>query len=88
MKSFWKTKTIANQAEKQVDALKNLKDQETQLVNVNDDDYEDKLLHSKERKMFRKKLDKIEELTSKIDDNNVKTVEFSNKNSFNFSYKN
>ena len=78
MKSFCKTKTIANQAEKQVDALKNLKDQETQLVNVNDDDYEDKLLHSKERKMLRKKLDKIEELTSKIDDNNVKTVEFSN----------
>ena len=30
--------------------------------------------------MLRKKLDKIEELTSKIDDNNVKTVEFSNKN--------
>ena len=79
MKSFCKTKTIANQAEKQVDALKNLKDQETQLVNVNDD-YEDKLLHSKERKMCRKKLDKIEELTSKIHDNNVKTVEFSNKN--------
>ena len=79
MKSFCKTKTIANQPEKQVDALKNLKDQETQLVNVNDD-YEDKLLHSKERKMCRKKLDKIEELTSKIHDNNVKTVEFSNKN--------
>ena len=79
MKSFCKTKTIANQAEKQVDALKNLKDQETQLVNVNDD-YEDKLLHSKERKMCRKKLDKIEELTSKIHDNKVKTVEFSNKN--------
>ena len=79
MKSFCKTKTIANQAEKQVDALKNLKDQETQLVNVNDD-YEDKLLHSKERKMCRKKLDKIEELTSKIHDKYVKTVEFSNKN--------
>ena len=30
--------------------------------------------------MCRKKLDKIEELTSKIHDNNVKTVEFSNKN--------
>ena len=41
-------KTIEDQGQKQTDALENLKDQNKQLVNVNDD-YEDKLLHSKER---------------------------------------
>ena len=50
-------KTIEVQGEKQTDALENLKDQNKQLVNVKDDydydnDYEDKLLHSKEREMF------------------------------------
>ena len=40
-------KTIEDQGEKQIDALKNLKDQNKQLVNV-DYDYEDKLLHLKE----------------------------------------
>ena len=85
-------KTIENQGEKQVDALKNLNDQEKQLVNVNDDDYEDKLLHSKEQEIFRKiynkRLDKIEELTKKIDDNNLvftilstgETIDFTRKN--------
>ena len=42
-----KIKTIEDQGEKQIDALKNLKDQNKQLVNV-DYDYEDKLLHLKE----------------------------------------
>ena len=85
-------KTIENQGEKQVDALKNVNDQEKQLVNVNDDDYEDKLLHSKEQEIFRKiynkRLDKIEELTKKIDDNNLvftilstgETIDFTRKN--------
>ena len=49
------------------------------LVNVidddEDDDDEDKLLHSKEREIFsniyKKRLDKIEEITKKIDDNNL-----------------
>ena len=63
-------KTIENQGEKQVDALKNVKDQEKQLVNVNDDDYEDKLLHSKEQEIFRKiynkRLDKIDEVTKRL----------------------
>ena len=47
-------KTIEDQGEKQIDALENLKDQSKQLVNVNDhdDDYEDKLLHSKEREIL------------------------------------
>ena len=47
-----------------------------QLVNINNnDDYKDKLLHSKEREIFKdiynKKLDKIEELNNKIDYNNL-----------------
>ena len=47
-------KTIEDQGEKQVEALKDLKDHREQLVNVNvNDDYEDKLLHSKEREIFR-----------------------------------
>ena len=40
-----------------------------------DDDYEDKLLHSKEQEIFRKiynkRLDKIEEITKNIDGNNL-----------------
>ena len=74
-KAFEKqTRTIEDQAQKQIDALKNAKDQNKQQVNVHDD-YEDKLSHSKERKIFRniynKRLDKIEELTKKIDGNNL-----------------
>ena len=48
-KAFGKKK-IEDQGEKQIDALENLKDQEKKLVRVND--YEDKLLHSKEREVF------------------------------------
>ena len=87
-------KTIEDQGEKQIDALENLKDQSKQLVNVNDydDDYEDKLLHSKEREIleniYKKRLDKIEEIRKEIDDNNLifttlstgETVEFTGKN--------
>ena len=62
-------KTTEDQGEKQVDALENLRDQNKQLVNVNDD-YEDKLIHSKEQEIFRniyiKRIVKIEELTKKI----------------------
>ena len=59
-------KTIEDQGEKQIDALK-LLEPKKQLVNANDDDDdEDKLLHSKEREIFediyKKRLDKIEEL--------------------------
>ena len=59
-------KTIKDQGEKQIDALENLKDTNKQVVNINDD-HEDKLLHSEEREIFKKlynkRLDKIEELT-------------------------
>ena len=48
-KAFGKKK-IEDQGEKQIHALENLKDQEKKLVRVND--YEDKLLHSKEREVF------------------------------------
>ena len=40
-------KTIEDQGEKQIDALKDLKDQNKQLDNISD--YNDDLLHSKER---------------------------------------
>ena len=60
-------KTIENQGKIQVKAIQDNK----QLVNINKDDYKDKLLHSKERKIFKviynKRLDKIEELNNKIE---------------------
>ena len=86
-------KTIKNQRKKQIDALENLKDTNKQVVNINDD-YEDKLLQSKEREIFRKiykkRLDKIEELSKKIDDNNLifttlstgETIDFTGKKLF------
>ena len=90
-KTFEKeVKTIEDKGQKQIDALENLKVQNKQLVNV-DDDYEDKLLHSKEREIYRniynKRLDKIEELTEKINDDNLifaiistgKTIGFTKK---------
>ena len=60
-------KTIKDQVEKQVKAIQDNK----QLVNINKDDYQDKLLHSKEREIFKdiynKRLDKIEEMNNQID---------------------
>ena len=41
-------KTITNRGENHMGALGNLKDTNKQVVNINDD-YEDKLLHSKEQ---------------------------------------
>ena len=83
-------KTIEDQGKKQLDALNFfLKKTREQIVN---DDYKDKVLYSKEREIFKniynKRLDKIEELTKKIDGNNLtfptisagETVDFSRKN--------
>ena len=68
--------------------MKDLNDHKKQLVN---NYYEDQLLHSRERKIFtniyNKKLDKIDELTKNIDDNNSiyttirtgKAIDFSKK---------
>ena len=76
-------KTIEDQGKKQVKAIQNNK----QLVNK--DDYKDKLLLSKEREIFKdiynKRLDKIEELSNKIDYNNLKYVSVNNRTSYSFS---
>ena len=81
-------KTIEDQGQKQIDALENLKDQNKQLVN---DDDEDKLLLSKEREIFtniyNKRLDKIEELTKKVDCNNLIFTKLSTGNTIDFSKK-
>ena len=60
--------TIEDKVQKQIDALKDLKDQNKQLDNISD--YKDDLLHSKEWEIFQNiyghRLYKIEELTKKL----------------------
>ena len=78
-------KTIEDQGEKQIKAI-----QDKQIVNINkDDDYKDKLLLSKEREIFKdiynKRLDKIEVLNNKIDDDNLKYVIENSSKIYNFS---
>ena len=68
-------KTIEDQGKKQVKAIQDNK----KLVKINkDDDYKDKLLLSREREIFKdiykKKLDKIEELNNEIDYNKLNYV--------------
>ena len=79
-----KKKTIKDQGEEQVKAI-----QDKQIVNINKDDYKDKLLFSKEREIFKdiynKRLDRIEELNNKIDYNNLKYPMYATKNSLDFS---
>ena len=82
-KAFEKqTKTIEDQGNKQVKAI-----QEKQLLN--NVDYKDKLLLSKEREIFKdiyiKRLDKIEELNDKIDYNNLKYAVVNSGKIFDFS---
>ena len=81
-----KKKTIEGKCQKQIDALENLKDQNKQLVND-----EEKLLLSKERETFtniyNKRLDKIEELTKKIDGNNLMFTTLSTRDAIDFSKK-
>ena len=80
-------KTIEDQREKQVEVLENSKDYKKQLAN----DYEDKLLHSKEREIFQniynKRLDKIKGITGKIDDNNLVFTTISTRINTDFSKK-
>ena len=64
-------KTIEDQGEKKIDALKDLKSKEQTAI-----DYEDKLsLILKEQEIFKniynKRLDKIKDLSKKIDDKNL-----------------
>ena len=85
-------KTIEYAGQKQVVALKDLKDDKKRLVNVDvNNDYEDKLLHSREREIFRniynKKLDKIEELSKKADGNNLVLTTICTGKTINFSKK-
>ena len=75
-------KTIEDQGKKQVKAI-----QDKQIINnVN---YKDKLLLSKEREIlkdiYNKRLDKIEELNNKIDYNNLEYAVSRSKKIYNFS---
>ena len=78
-------KTIKDQVEKQVKAIQDNK----QLVNINKDDYQDKLLHSKEREIFKdiynKRLDKIEEMNNQIDYDDLDYVVLKSNMEYNFS---
>ena len=78
-------KTIEDQGKKQVKAIQDNK----KLVNINKNDYKDKLLLSREREIFKdifnKRLDRIEELNNKIDYNNLKYVSVNNRSSYSFS---
>ena len=86
-KAFEKqTKIIKDQGEKQKKAIQ---DNKEQLVNINnDDDYKNKLLLSRERKIFKniyiKRLDKIKELSKNIDYNNLKYIVISSGEEFEF----
>ena len=77
-------KTIEDQGEKQVKAI-----QDKQIVNINKNDYKDKLLLSKEREIFKdiynKRIDRIEELNNKIDYDNLNYIVYSSKKIDNFS---
>ena len=84
-KAFEKqTKTIEDQGKKQVKAI-----QDKQIVNINKDDYKNKLLLSKKREIFKdiynKRLDQIEELNSKIDYNNLEYAVYRRKRIYGFS---
>ena len=80
-------KTTEDLGERQVKALKDLKDHQKQLAN----DYEDKLLISKEWEIFKniysKRLDKIKQLSEKIDDNNLGFTTISTGRKTDFSKK-
>ena len=85
-KAFEKqTKTIEDQGKKQVKAIQDNK----QLVNIDNDDYKDKLLLSKESEIFEdiynKRIDKLEELNNKIDYNNLNYVVLSSGDEYNFN---
>ena len=78
-------KTIQDQGKKQVKATQDNK----QLVNINKDDYKDKLLHSREREIFKdiynKRLDKIEEMNNEIDYDDLDYAVLSKDMEYNFS---
>ena len=77
-------KTIEDQGKKQVKAI-----QDKQIVNINKNDYKNKLLLSKEREIFKdiynKRLDKIEELNNKINYDNLEYSVHRSKKIYDFS---
>ena len=79
-----KQKTIEDHGEKQIKAIEDNKQQLS-----NDNDYKNKLLISKEREIFKdiynKRLDKIEELNSNIDYDNLKYVVESSGDEYRFN---
>ena len=81
-------KTIEDQAEKQIEALKNLKDNKEKQID-NADDYNNKLLISKEREIFKniynERFNKLEELTKKINNDDLKFIFNSTSNETEFS---
>ena len=80
-----KQKQLKIKEKKQVKAIQDNK----LLVNINNDDYKDKLLFSKEREIFKdiynKRLDKIEEINNKIDYNNINYVVVGTGDEYNFN---
>ena len=79
-------KTIKDQGEKQIKAIL---DNKEQLGNINnDDDYKNKLLLSREGEIFQNiynnRLDKMEELSKKIEYNNPKYTVISDGEEFEF----
>ena len=85
-KAFEKeTKTIEEQAEKQIKAIQ---DNKEQSVNINNYDYKDKLLLKKEREIFKKiyndRLNQIEYLNDKVDYDNLKYTVISSNEEFEF----
>ena len=76
-------KTIEDQGEKQVKAI-----QDKQIVNINKDDYKDKLLLAKEREIFKdicnKRLDKIEKMNNEIDYDDLDYVVLSSDMEYKF----
>ena len=78
-------KAIEDQGKEQVKAIQDNK----QLVSINKDDYKDKLLFSKEREIFKdifnKRLNKIEEMSNKIDYDDLDYVILSKDMEYNFS---
>ena len=78
------TKSIEDQGEKQIKTIQDNKKQ-----SINDNDYKNKLLISKEREIFKdiynKRLDKIKELNNKINYNNLKYVVASSGDEYRFN---
>ena len=80
-------KTIEDQGKKQVKAIQENK--QSVNFNINEDDYKDKLLLSKEREIFKdiynKRFDKIEEMNNEIDYDDLDYVILRSDMEYNFS---